>query len=721
MIMKDRIISRLYRSCSLVYDLISFAYTLPRRIRYKIYRNKSLRSYQINFEKYLDKVNSFAFNATSEELSILPGRPLKNEELATLEKQPQIEEYVKNAFSHRYKILSDTYLDTNHDNDLKEPQFSHFLNDMAISSEHKYQRINWHKDFKSGYEWNSETFYTNIKVAEQPGADIKVPRELSRFNHVGLLLHGNRIAGKSGSNEFMIQVIDWIAQNKCGYGVNWACAMDVGLRAVNWIFGISVFRNELKEQPEFMKVIKKSLYFHGIHIEHNLEYSPITTGNHYLSDIIGLLYISAFLEEVEESDRWLLFSIQEIISEMKREVYDDGMAHEGSTHYHRLVTELFIAAALIIERIPSERLQRLNRIRKQEYRIPSLKKSILKKINVTGDGHVLPEIFYRKLLKMTAFTAAVTKNNNRVPQFGDNDSARVHKIISSVPEDFSDHRHIVAITSKLFGIKSSSITWNEQCEIEANILTDGLRLNLETDFSFRQNSRVYFPEAGIALIKEKIINLIVTCGQNGQVKRGGHNHNDKLSFELNLFGHDVFVDSGCPVYTANPIKRNYFRATATHNTIQLGSREQDEWTKGIVGLFSLRQKTSPRLVMKGNSIEGVHFGYPIPHYRQFIVNEESLVIKDIIRSKEEKIFNLTIDPKVKISEFSQNSDEVNCVLVLPSAEKIHLKASPIASIDITKVDFGYSYGIFGTTNRISLKLKSSKLVTHISWIQNESR
>lgn len=711
----DRLLSLFHRTVSLINDALSFAFKFPVRIQYKFYRRKCLRAYQLNYNSYITKVESFEFKPTIDNKGILPGRVLKEEELTTLVEQEGIKEMVTNLFNHKLKILSNYFFETNYAENFNNSFSENYLKTFGIASDFEYRRINWHKDFRSGFEWNANSFYTNIKVAEQADADIKIPRELSRFNHIGLLVLGEKVLGKSGSNEFILQVMDWISHNKFGHGVNWACAMDVGLRAINWIWGVSLFRDELEHQHEFMKAIKQSLYFHAIHIEHNLEYSPITTGNHYLSNIVGLLYISAFLTEVDESDRWLIFCLQEILSEMRREVYEDGVAHEGSTHYHRLVTELFISASLIIERIPLERLRQLSDARLPKGRMPAVRKQIIKKLNLTGKGNKLPDDFYKKLFKMAAFTAAITKQNNCVPQFGDNDSARVHKIAFCSPENFSDHRHILATISKMFGTKFDDIEMNVESQIESDILTDGLKLTPINNLSTKREVDNFFKNAGIISVKKGTLNLIVTCGQNGQSKRGGHNHNDKLSFELNLFGHDVFVDSGCPVYTANPAMRNFFRGTAAHNTIIVGNREQDTWSEGVNGLFSLRQMSTPKLTINDNVIKGIHYGYSVPHYRKFVIGDKSLDIKDRIRSKQEKICNLTLDPRVIITKFLQVEDEATCTLLLPGSEVVQIIVSPIEKIEVSTVDFGYSYGVFGETKKISLKLKTFDLLTHISW------
>jgi hypothetical protein len=461
------------------------------------------------------------------------------------------------------------------------------------------------------------------------------------------------------------------------------------------------------------------LYAHAIHIENNLEYSPLTTGNHYLSNIVGLLYISAFLAEVEDSDRWLIFSLQEILSEMEREVYEDGMAHEGSTHYHRLVTELFISAALIIERLPVERLYKLYDAKFPKGRMPAVRKDILKRINLTGNRNKLPDEFYIKLFKMASFTAAITKQNNNVPQIGDNDSARVHKIVYTFPENFSDHRHILATITRMLGIKFEGIEMSVEAQMESKILTDGIHFIPIKNISVKTEDIKYFKNAGIVSVKKGVMNLIVTCGQNGQSKRGGHNHNDKLSFELNLFGHDVFVDSGCPVYTAHPELRNFFRSTSSHNTILVDNQEQERWNSGIEGLFSLRQRSNPALFVKGNDIHGTHYGYEVPHNRTFSIKETEIHIVDLIESNKPKVFNITLYPDVIVDKSVIEGDKLTINLILPNKKKVFLYINSVKSYRFSKVKFGYSYGVFGETNRLSIDMINHNLSTIIKW-ENEA-
>ena len=66
-----------------------------------------------------------------------------------------------------------------------------------------------------------------------------------------------------------------------------------------------------------------------------------------------------------------------------------------------------------------------------------------------------------------------------------------------------------------------------------------------------------------------------TAARSGCGGRGGHGHNDILSFELFLNGFNVVTDCGAYLYTASREWRNRFRSTAFHNT-RAGRRRRAE-------------------------------------------------------------------------------------------------------------------------------------------------
>jgi hypothetical protein len=113
---------------------------------------------------------------------------------------------------------------------------------------------------KSGYRWSAKKFYKDIKFGDKPGVDVKVPWGLSRMQHLPQLTllyssyhdKNSSIKYNKYSQEFRNQILDFISTNPVGYGVNWACPMDVAIRAINWLVSYDIFSfSGVKYDSEF--------------------------------------------------------------------------------------------------------------------------------------------------------------------------------------------------------------------------------------------------------------------------------------------------------------------------------------------------------------------------------------------------------------------------------------------------------------------------------------
>ena len=101
--------------------------------------------------------------------------------------------------------------------------------------------IDWHRDFKSGYRWNPDQCFLDVAHGHEAGVDIKVPWELSRGHHLVLLAQAALLTGDlKYTKECLAQLNSWIEANPTGFGVNWACPMDVAIRAVNWLWALAL-------------------------------------------------------------------------------------------------------------------------------------------------------------------------------------------------------------------------------------------------------------------------------------------------------------------------------------------------------------------------------------------------------------------------------------------------------------------------------------------------
>src|SRR5678815_1198476 len=118
--------------------------------------------------------------------------------------------------------------------------------------------------------------------------------------------------------------------------------MEVALRAINLLAAFEIFRHSSHLTRVDLTNILNLLQLHGRYIRRNLEYSYIATSNHYMSDVVGLVWLGLLLPELAEATRWREFGLREMLREMDKQILPDGADFEASTGYHRLILELLL-------------------------------------------------------------------------------------------------------------------------------------------------------------------------------------------------------------------------------------------------------------------------------------------------------------------------------------------------------------------------------------------
>ncbi len=548
----------------------------------------------------------------------------------------------------------------------------HVFDLLGSGPTHLSERINWHVDFKTGHHYDLQ-YYADLRPAPYPGGhDIKVPWELSRSQHFVWLGQAYWFTGdEKYAREFAAQVLDWIEQNPTQFGVNWACTMDVAIRAVNWLWGYYFFKDSPSLADEFRLTFFKSLLAHGRHIMNNLEWSEALTSNHYLSDIVGLVYLGILLPEFKEARRWREFGLQELEREMVKQVYPDGVDFEASVSYHRLVTELFMSAVL---------LARLN-------------------------GHTFGEAFMDRLEKMLEFTMHVTRPDGTVPIIGDNDNGRLHRLkVWREPErEWVDHRYLLAIGAVLFGRDDFAQAAGEQWEEAIWLLGEeaiGFKEE-ERKEVIRPSSRA-FPVGGLYTMRSQDACMIIDAGSNGQKGNGGHAHNDTLSFELYAYGRTLICDPGAYVYTADFRARNLFRSTAYHNTVVIDGQEMNRFEEAR--LFAMHNDALPTVhawqtTEEYDFFDAEHNGYqrlpqPVVHQRQIYFDKREVfwLIRDIFSGEGEHLLELYFH----FTPQEISHDEALVVKTIGQAEAglaiVPLKRDDL-TLDLLSGWVSYGYGV----------------------------
>src|ERR671939_1192629 len=123
--------------------------------------------------------------------------------------------------------------------------------------------------------------------------------------------------------------------------------MEVSLRAINLLACFQLLRRSPALDGRRLASMLALFDAHGQHVRRNLEFSYIATGNHYLSDVTGLLWLGLMLPELREAAAWRAFGLRELLREMDAQVLPDGADCEASTGYHRFVAELFLHSSLL--------------------------------------------------------------------------------------------------------------------------------------------------------------------------------------------------------------------------------------------------------------------------------------------------------------------------------------------------------------------------------------
>ena len=437
--------------------------------------------------------------------------------------------------------------------------------DLDYLLDYEYEPINWHIDFKSGYSWDKETWYKNVKYG-QPGVDIKIPWELSRSHHILRLGQAYRLTGdEKYTREFIYQLIDWNVNNPPESGVNWLCTMETAIRACNWIMGFQYFRGSKLINNKIAFEFSKSILMAGIHISNNLEerFSKVKT-NHYLSDLVGLLYIGIFFKNSKLGKKWISFAVKELKKQMNIQVYPDGCDYEASTCYHRLVLEMFFYSTLMAVRNSKD-------FKDDDY--------------IEAGKKIFGKEYIEKLYKMFEVIKFILKPDGIMPQIGDNDNGRLHIFGTG---NVVDMRYLLNMASiffrdpkfkiEEFGSGSDALwIFGEKGKTVWNGLQGS---SLETINSMA------FNDSGWFVMRDKKDYMILSCGPNGQNGNGGHAHNDKLSFELFIDGRTIIKDPGTFTYTADPELRNKFRSTSSHNTLVIDSSEQNRFIEENVFVLS---------------------------------------------------------------------------------------------------------------------------------------
>ena len=154
----------------------------------------------------------------------------------------------------------------------------------------------WQCDWVSGKSWSLKKS-REIRIVRHDGSDVKAPWELSRLQWSPVVAKAYVLTGDRRYRETLRSLLtDWIVRNPVGKGVNWTVAMEAALRGISLCLTMDLLWPFSEDEKPWLDQMTASLWQHLRFIEAHSEFSFLLRSNHYLSNIVGLTTLSAYLD-----------------------------------------------------------------------------------------------------------------------------------------------------------------------------------------------------------------------------------------------------------------------------------------------------------------------------------------------------------------------------------------------------------------------------------------
>lgn len=516
--------------------------------------------------------------------------------------------------------------------------------------------IEWDKDPKSGFKWSKEYIDEHDYLNTPEGVDIKMCWEMGRMNYLMPL----SIYAVSAIEQIDLVIkkykeiiLGFIKNNPTGRGVNWILPMEAAIRISNIIFSYDILTqisDSLYCDEEFANTISSITWQHMKFIWNNLEKNIVTdvNGNHYYSNIIGLLLCTSYLHKSSYVKKIYNFAKREFFRETCKQFYLTGGHIEGSSGYFRLVAEMaVIGVALLLsndEFIPEEVVRRVyeNEVFAENLQKPS------------GRYYVFGDCDSSRFIKSSLhgeWTNSGKMNEKYqgfcryVKRYGDDETYLLEDVndLSSLilytkalfqDVDEANYNIDVMFIKSILGNKtlSKKYEWRnkdnlsirgEQKDKIDKIRRDSLIYKKHKEIMIeRKYIKEYLnSEAGVYTATMGDTGLFFYLGCNHAL---GHSHNDSMHYEYEINGESFYADRGTYTYTGYPQLRNIFRSQNAHNVPRY-IIEQKEFK----GFFAYNSGDCRVINYRGKGSIGVFYtngGYT--HYREVNIKNDKIIITD---------------------------------------------------------------------------------------------
>ncbi|MGH9753469.1 MAG: alginate lyase family protein [Blastocatellia bacterium] len=451
-------------------------------------------------------------------------------------------------------------------------------------------------------------------VAPIGKGDLKVFWEVQRTMHFVALGQAYRLTGNERyAKAFVNQVSSWIEANPVGMSVGWAASLDVSIRAIQWLWALSLCADSRAVTREFVVRLLKSLIAHGRHIEKYLSYyfSPNT---HLTGEALGLFYLGVAAPELRRAAAWRKTGLRILLDQLPKHIRGDGVYFEQASYYHRYTTDFYTHLLAIIYTS-----------------------------GANADDCITPSpeeerMLWRKLEAAFDHLMWIGRPDGGWPLFGDDDGGRLIKLAPRAANDFRD---TLAAGAAIFNRGDwKYVAGDAPAEVLWLLGPEGLARYDRLEATPPRETARAFETSGYFVMRDGWRRdssfALIDCGRHGSEAGPGHAHSDALAIELAHQGVTWLVDPATYVYGSDPEARDWFRSTSAHNTATVDGEDQSAPGAPFAWKTSANCKLE---VFKdlGDCVvfEGSHDGYhrlsdPVTHTRSVVMlrKKSAFIVSD---------------------------------------------------------------------------------------------
>jgi hypothetical protein len=434
----------------------------------------------------------------------------------------------------------------------------------------------WLKDPVSENFWNKNKFFSKAPYIQNGCSDVKYVLEINKMNHLVCLAHAYFCTKKEKYIDGIEkQIAGWLECVPYEKSVANRIMMDLGFRAVNLIQISLLCADSMKFTKKIHPKIISILSAHEFTIRKFSTPRWFKTGNgdnHVTGEMVGLLVTQLWLHHFVKKNytKYYKQEIKYLINILNETIAPSGAYLEQSANYARVVSEFLIILDLFIKNFQ-----------------PS-------------NNHIIRYCSFHYLERLLYYLKNLSYNA-KLPNFGDNDNARVllPMIRSSDCIDY--------VTSYI-----------DKMDYRFDILKRSDYLDgSQWIYHSKDNNKAY---------------LFTRIGKLSYMKEGAgtHAHNDLLSVIMFVRGSYVFIDKGCSFYNMGNNIRKADISTSSHNTVTIDGIEMAEPLYPGYKDYPLSNCTKNDMQNDSCFFAGYLQYKEIVHKREIHYENSSFIINDIV-------------------------------------------------------------------------------------------